>query len=355
MKEIPLPQTQSDRARKRASLRRVCTLLGVLTVVCAVAAVLLLLGVIAAVIVAEFHPAVSLLCYILSGAFAGGAIVFAMLAILFGKASSRMNRRTSDFCERCDDENSFYIGEGTLATFGAAQMRIHGETGGKEIFVPYSEIRAFSVCMRKAPRERGEWSVVFEIPAHYLLKDGASGDAEPALVQTDAKDRLYRVLSQCGIPLLGETPAPDAKNLKFKPDRKFYLPNRKKRKRALILLAAGVVLIAAAVPVAVLLDSAVGAVIGVFGLFFGGRALIAFLGARAMLAFYPEGLFWRESERNESMFLKWSEIESIRAEEQKGFPVLTLECMYGAYRVPRVAGSLEYLQNYRPEKIGKEA
>ena len=212
--------------------------------------------------------------------------------------------------------------------------------------VPYGEIRAFSVCTRRRPRERGEWSVVLEIPARYLMKDG-KGD--PILIQTNAKERLCRALEAHNIPLLGEE-RKERENVKFSCLKKFYLPDRKKRKRSLAVMIVGIAAAAASVPLAVFLDAAIGAVLAVFGIFVGGRAADVFVRSRALFAIYREGVYWRESGRGESFFLKWEEIEKISAKEREGYPVLAFRCAYGEYHVPRAAGAFESLLEMQREK-----
>ncbi|MDE6677288.1 MAG: hypothetical protein K2K12_06235, partial [Clostridia bacterium] len=172
-----------------------------------VLAVLCLLGAIVCIVLTEIgerSKETETLLYILSGSFAGGAALFAAATVLISKIAHSVYQTELDFRERCDSENSFFVGEGTLATFEKDGLRIHAESGkGEAIKVPYSEIRFFSVCTRHLPREKGEWSVVIEVPAKYLAKAGESVEDGPALIQADAKERLYRCIENFGLTMIG--------------------------------------------------------------------------------------------------------------------------------------------------------
>lgn len=355
MREIPIPETHEACEKKKRELKRVCRFLGVMAVSFVVLAIACLLGVFIAVIVAEFHRADAALCYTLAGGMGGGAIAFALLAFLVGTLSGRAEKSALDFFERCDGPHSFFVGDGTIAAFEEGRLLIHGEDAAMQVAVPYSDIRAFSVCSRTLPREAGEWSVVFEIPRKYLMKAGTfSKDDPPALVQTDAKERLFSTLEKFGIEVLGERRPSDMPHSKrFKAQKKFFIPDQKKRNRTLLVGGLGLALIAAGIPIACLYNITAGTVCCVLGLFLLARAAIAFVKARSMLAFYEEGVYWRETERRESVFLKWGEIESVQKSEQKGLPILTVHCAYGDYFFPAVAGSYEYIQENHPEKSGE--
>ncbi len=247
------------------------------------------------------------------------------------------------------------MGEGTLATFGETGIVIHGEEGGGEnIRVPYSEMRFFSVCTRRVPREQGEWSVIFEIPARYLAKaNRAAKDGAPALIQTDAKPRLYQTLERHGLELIGERQSGAAG--KFALRAKFYLCDRPKRKRALIMVVAGLVLTVGGALLGVFWNPTVGAFLGAVGVLFAVRSLFTYVRAKSMLAVCDEGIWWQDINRADSVFLKWEEIVSITTEPNNGFELYRLQCAYGAYHFPAVAGSLAVLKELRPEKFGEEA
>lgn len=354
MKQIEIPQGEEERKKKGAAVARTRKVCGVFVFVIAISSVLLLMGTIAAVLVLELgtsEPSRDWLLYILIGSFAGGAILFAVVGFLLGRLLQFYLLRELDYRERCDSEYSFFVGEGTLAKFETDGIFIRSEDGrGETIRVPYTQLRAFSVCSRHAPREKGEWSVVLEIPASYLAKPGkAKRDDPPALVQTDAKERLYRCLEERGVPLLGEPPEQKKRAEKFKPRCKYLLPNRKKRKRALLMLALGVVLIGVAVPVG-LYEVSIGSILGVFGAFIIGRAVNDFVRAKGIFAVYEEGIYWRDTTPEDSVFLKWEEIGAISPEEREGIALLNVQCAYGAYHLPNIGGAYDYLREFRPEK-----
>ncbi|MDE5897572.1 MAG: hypothetical protein K2H43_07145, partial [Clostridia bacterium] len=227
------------------------------------------------------------------------------------------------------------------------------EHGGREdILVHYGEIRFFSVCTRRAPRENGEWSVVFEIPVKYLAKKGkAKPNDPPALVQTDGKSRLYACLDRRGFELIGTLPPDKPENRKFVRLRKFVFPDRAARKRALALIVLGGVLIAAAVPAGIFLNVTAGALFGVIGAFLLGRSCASYAGAKSELAFYREGVFWREKNRADSVFLKWEDIVRVSPSEKDGYALLDVTCPYGVYHYPDPVGAEEFLKENFPDKF----
>lgn len=338
-----------------ATRRKLC---GVLSFVFALLAIVLLIGMVVTVLLIELkRSADSSLFAILAGSFAGASVVFACLGFLTGKAAERLFTAELDKRELLDSEESFFVGDGTLATFGE-DLCLHAERGEekkKDIHIPYSAIRFFSVCTRRAPREKGEWSVVLEIPARYLAKEGkAEKNAPPALVQTDAKQRLYDCLSRHGLTLLGELPSDNGQKKSgngakkpFKPVIKFHMPHAQKRKRALITAIVGGVVFGAGIAVAFTLSLAVGAVLAVLGLFVGGRAILSFRNAQARLLLYREGLFWKDISRENNTFLKWEEVERVEKSEQEGHPILDVHCAYGAYHFLCPTGAYEAIETLR--------
>ncbi len=352
MKEIPIPAAYEAREKKKRHLRLGVRILGISAVIFAILAVLCLLGVFFSVIVAEFNRGAAHLCYYLAAGFGGGGVLFALLAFLMGKLSGKRDLLTADFCERCDGEDSFFVGDGTLATFEEGHLRLHDEENRTQIEIPYSELRAFSVCSRTRPCERGQWAVILEVPRRYIMKEGTFSESDPpALIQTDAKERLFSTLAKFGIDLLGEHQPSDMPTGKcFKPLQKYYLPDMKKRNRALLIGGLGLLLVAAGVLLGFLFKVTVGVVCAVFGVFLLARAVIAFVQARGMLAIFEEGIYWRETDRRESAFLKWEEVERIERGEHKGFPVLTLHCVYADFYFPEVGDVWEYLLETHREK-----
>ena len=356
MKEIVVPAGAEAQKKTGAKLTNHRKALSAVAFVVAILAVLCVIGALVSVFVMEFgteDEAKKILCTILACSFVGGAVAFALLAYLFTKVSQNALLQELDYRERCDSENSFFIGDGTLATFQEDHLLIHAEEGDKEtVSVPYSEMRFFSVCTRHAPREKGEWSVVIEIPAHYLAKKGQSKPNDPpALVQTDAKERLSRCLQAHGLTLLGEERR-EGKSEKFTPKRKFIFPDRAARKRSLLFAAVGLVLVGGGIGLA-FWQIMIGTLLAVFGVFVITRALTGFRAAKSMLVFYEEGVYWREKRsRENSAFLKWEEIDTVSQTEKEGVALLKLQCAYGAYHFPYAEGMLEYIREAKPEKCG---
>ncbi len=349
MKEIPVPASAEQQQRVAASCKRLCTFLSVLFYIFTAVAVLSLVGVIVTVIVFEFKNGMSgVLCYALTGGFAGGSALGGCLAFLFAHLLHSADDRRLDYLERCDSPYSFFVGEGTLATFTETELILHGEgENALSVHIPYGEARFFSVCSRRAPREKGEWCVVIELPARYLAKKNHPVPAEEKiLVQADRKERLLQTLSLRNLTLLGEQKEASHKK-KFTLKAKYLLPMSEKRRRALVLGGIGFVAAAAGIPLAIIWEPTVGSILAVIGIFVLGRATASFLRAKSVLQFYEEGLFWRDQNGMDRIFLKWEEIERIfRGKEGS----LEVRCMYGSYHLPDIAGAFEYLKEIRPEK-----
>ena len=356
MKIIPLPEDASARTKKAQTLKAIARGYNGLLLGFAVAAIACLVGVLVVVIMLEMGnpaPERKTLLYLLTGIFAAGAVLFALVSLLFGKAAQEATASHRDFQERCCGEECFFVGEGTIAEFGADALLIRPEKDRKKsIRVPYAEIRFHSVCTRSKPQEKGTWSVVIEMPAHYVMK---KGDSPRALIETDGKERLYSVLERHGLTVLGEVPprGEKRKNVCFQARAKFLLPDAAKRRRSLIFAAIGAAVTIAGALVAVFWQEFlfVGVLVGVFGVFFAVRSLIGFRNAKGMLAFYDEGLYWRENGRAESdrFFLKWSELVGISVETVEGKSYFAAECAYGSYHIPEVVGAYEYLKEFRPD------
>ena len=355
MKEIAIPADEVAAAKKQNNMRRSCLAVTVFFFIGAVLAILSLIGLLVSVMVFELrNMSSSPLFPILAGSFAGGALVFALSAYGLSKLSTALSAQSLDFAERRDSEESFFVGEGVFATFKEEALCIHGQGGGQVIWVPYAQMRIFSVCTRRAPRERGEWSVVFEIPARYLAKKPEK-DAPPALVQADAKERLYRTIEKHNLTLLGEKPPRGEKvsNKKFTAQEKYILPDSAKRRRAVIGLVLGGALAAGGVVVAVLWHTFIGSLLVVVGGILLVRSVMSFVRARAGLFLYQEGLLWRSNPQANSFFLKWEEIERITQTEQEGIPALEIHCAYGAYHIPKIEESLESIAKMHPEVRNK--
>ncbi|MBR7186239.1 MAG: hypothetical protein IKD43_01960 [Clostridia bacterium] len=348
MYESSIPKTKAEQEQRGRVLALRCSVCTAGAFAFAVLAILALFGVVILAFIYQFGDAPEeVILAVLSG-LAVGAVAFALIAFFLVHLSPSLEKRRNDFLERCDGEESFFVGEGTFATFEKDGLVFHGEETAKRIHIPYRQIRFLSVCTRKRARERGEWSVVFEVPAHYLIKDGKENDP-PALIQTDGKERLYRVIERHNLQLLGEMPT-SKEDVRFTPKKLFSLPDQSKRKSALITLSVGMVLLVLAVVLGILWEVAIGALLGVFGILFGVRGILSFVRARAVFGVYKEGIFWQEASRAESAFLKWEEIECIAAEQKDGLPLLAVKCAYGFYHFPRAEGAWECLIENFPEK-----
>lgn len=342
-----------------ASLRRVRIFAAVLMYIAAVLAIGCLIGIVVGVLMLNFgerSSARDTMLYILTGSFAGGAIVMALCAFLVSRLVSAYSQKELDARERLDGEESFFVGEGTLMTFGDKGVTLHGEVPGKAepVSVPYHDMRFISICTRRRPRERGSWCVAIEIPVKYVSKNKETKGDEKVLVQADAKDRLYEALEKHELTLLGEERKEGVENRKFTLVQKFKLPNRKKRKKTLIPLVLGAVLVAGAIPLGIFVSITIGALVGAVGIVVLTRSVIAFVRAKAVFGVYEEGIFWLESSRKECMFLKWEDIERVSFGEQNGFPALTFHCVYGKYAIPAAEGAYECIEKNKEEKCTKE-
>lgn len=358
MTDTEFLQSEALKETRKKAYKRNRVFLSVLTFLGAGLAVACLIGLLAAVILLNIKEDNRTLYLILSGSFLGGAVLFALGAFGMEKLSYALTVKEFDFRERCDGEHSFFVGEGTLAVLNDDGLFIHSEevSNKSEIRVPYSEVRFFSVCNRRRPKNKGEWSVVLEIPAHYLAKSGkVKRDEPPALVQADGKERFYKRLEELSLPLLGEAPVKnDGKP--FTLCKKYKLPNRQKRKRAAFLLALGALLTMGGVFLGIFVNPTL-SIVSALGLFVGGRALGSFLRAQATLGVYQEGVYFAESDGAQSTFLKWQEITDIFREKREHITVLKVQCPYGAYYFPDVADAYEEItktKNAYPARDGAE-
>ncbi len=316
---------------------------------CIVIALLCMVGLLVVLVMIGLGNERMLLLGSLCAGTAGGAALFGLAGLLSVRRNEMWYGRETDALERADGEDSFFIGEETLATFEKDALVIHG--GKQKTAVPYEKIRLFSVCTRRRAREKGEWSVLIEVPASYVMKRAKKEEA-PVLVQADGKERLYAVLRKRGLELLGELPGKDgAQEKKFHRLEKFDLPDPKKRKRSLLFMLLGGAAVCGSVGVA-FLTVPVGAVIAVAGLYLLGRSAVNFLCAKQTLAVYGEGLYFKGNSLRESFFLKWEEIVSLKPAETE-IAVIRAECLYGAYDIPRPVGAYEYLKEKFPEKCAE--
>lgn len=354
-----MKNTEVLNQKGRAALKRTRIFTAVLTYVAAALALACMIGIIASVLTLNFgkrSDRIVVILYALTGAFAGGAALFALSTYLCSKLMNLAAERELDYRERLDSEESFFVGDGTLLTFGEGGVTLHGEekNARESIFVPYAETRYLSICTRRRPHEKGVWCVAIELPVKYLSKKKEEGQKEKVLVQADAKKRLYEVLNRRGLQLLGEDPNGNERNKKFKAKRKFFLPNRKKRRGALVPILFGAVLFGGAVPLGVFYAAVLGALSGAAGCVFLFRGIWSFLRAKAEFGIYEEGIFWRESSGRESMFLKWKDVERVSLKEKDGYPVLAFLCAYGSYSIPAIEGAYESITELKREKCVME-
>ena len=323
-----------------------------------VAAVLCMVGVIVCLVmlgVGESYAQRDILLGSLCGGFAVGVALFGGTAFLSLRKNAEFEKKELDTLELEDGENSFFVGEGTLLTFEEGQLRIHGTTrGGKTVLVPYGEVRLFSVCTRLAPKEKGVWSVVFEIPARYLLKEGRAKKTDPpVLVQTDAKPRLYDCIDKFGLKMLGEAPSQNAEKKKFERLKTFVLPDTQKRRRAIYFLVGGLVVFAGGIAAALLWQYTIGAIVCVLGAYIAIKAAFSYRRSKALFVVYREGIYYREPRGTNDIFLKWEEIESVSRGKTKDGDAIRMQCPYGAYEFPVFQGAFEYMEENFPERCGK--
>lgn len=361
MKEILLPQGDEARKKKARSLRIKRKIAGGAVFALAVVAIACLIGVLIVVILlqnGEREHARDTLLYILTGAFAGGSVLFALAAFGVGLMEQRIREAELDYLERLCGEDCFYVGDGTVAQFGEKELYIRSESEQykkPKIHVPYGDIRFHSVCTRKKPREKGKWSVVLEMPARYVMK---RGDAPKAFIETDGKERLYRILQARGLVLHGEQPPrkdEPCRNTQYPAKIKLLLPDDKKRRRNLIMIGISILVLLAGILVAFLWQemTLLGAVLCVLGAVFIVRGVSGFLHAKGMLALGEMGLYWKESGEAvaDKIFLKWEVIEHIRYETIKDKRYLAVVCAFGTYHLPDIDGAENAIRSLRPELL----
>lgn len=343
MKEIPIPELQSERLRGLFSLKRKYTALYVLFYVAIALAFACLVALLVTSLILELNGGDPVLFFSLIGAFAGGTVLFGGSCLLFARLSDRFADAFTDFSERCEGEECFTVGEGTLVNFGGEGLSF--SNGDTHIDVPYAEVTFFSVCSRHAPRERGEWSVAIQVPARYFAKKPEK-DAPPLLIQADAKERMLRAIEAHGLRLFGEKREEGKGKGKFRKIKSFSLPNPKGRKEACIRMGLGAVLAAGGIPLAVFNNVTAGAFLSAVGVLILMSGIRKFVSAKRSVVLYEEGLHLREENIADRMFLKWEEIVSLSQEED----VLRVRTAYGACEYPAPAGAFDYLKEHFPGK-----
>lgn len=284
---------------------------------------------------------------ILSGAFLIGAVVFALISVWLSRVTVRLLRMERDVDERAVSEESFFAGEGVMATFQEKGLSF-GKGEGVEILVPYSQIRATRVCTRTAPKVNGERYVLIEIPARYLTKKGKGEELLP--VQLDDKPRLIECIRRYGVPLGGESY--EKTREKFKKVTRFQTWNRETCTKHLIGCAVGAVLFILGVVLAFVLSTAtVGAVILAFGGLIAVKSACSVLRAKNVIVVYEEG-FFKKAEGEPNAFFLWEEIKGISKKEEEGKRFLVFDCGYGDFICREVDGFYEYVSEKSPVFIG---
>lgn len=319
-----------------------------------VIAVLCMIGLVVGLVLFGLNKMDLILAGILGGSFAAGSAAFGGFGFWCFRRGATLAAAELDALEVNDSPHSFFVGEGTFATLKNDVLYIHDRENKRRILVPYSEIRFFSICTRRAARERGSWSVVMEIPAHYVEK-GNKRDLPNVLIQTNGKERLYRRLKELGRELIGELPAEasgaesgdgERAKKKFKRVEKFILPDVQKRKRALIFMILGALVLVGGIFAAVYWNSTIGSVIILIGGYTGVRATLLFFRAKAEFSVFEEGIFYREPRGIDNVFLKWGEFSRITQEAG----CLRVECPYGAYELPLIEAAYDYIVEHYPDK-----
>lgn len=290
---------------------------------------------------------------IVSGGCFLGAAGLGLVGMRLFRFTDRLAAEELDALECEDDENSFFVGDGTLATFGEDKLRIHGRVEGKkDVVVPYYDLKFFSVCARREPKERGAWSVVIEIPARYF-NHSASRTMPAVLIQTDGKERLYARMKELGLELVGEPYTEQQSTEKFVPLDKFKLADRVKRNKALILFAIGILCAVGGILAGFFWELTPGCVLLVLGLYLIIRASLAFVRAWATFGIYNEGIHYNDPSGLNNVFLKWEEFSAVDIFEQDNQRYLRAHCPYGVYDLPYFEGAYEKIVERHPEKAAK--
>lgn len=290
----------------------------------------------------------------LSGGFLAGILIFGAISYWLFRIFTRISDRELDALEREDDKNSFFVGEGTLATLNDGEMLLHGGEKQKRISVPYSAVRFISVCTRRSPAEKGEWSVLFELPARYL-NPKADAKEKPVLIQTDGKERLYARLKELSLELLGEQPggSKPEDGEKFILLHKFKEPDRAQRVKSIAIMAIGGVLAVLGVLIMAFGDrlfahaATMGSIAFVLGVYFLLRGMYAFVKAKSLFEIFAEGIYYTDSRGADSVFLKWEEIKSVEKLVREDGSVLRVGCLYGNYDFPLFEGAYEMISERR--------
>lgn len=330
-------------------------------------AVLCAIGLVVCIVLFGLNKVDGLLAGILGGSFLIGGVAFGGFGFWCFRRGDKFAAAELDALELADGPYSFFVGEGTFATFRDDALFIHGNDGKRKITVPYYDLRFFSICTRRAPKEHGQYSIIIEIPARYL-NNGAQRDMAPALIQTDGKERLYSRLKALDREIIGDLPEdayctePDKNKAnaaktekKFTRLEKFSFPDGEKRKRSVILMIFGALIFAGGILATIFwtesVNSAISSVIIILGGYVGIRATLAFIRAKALFCIYEEGIFYSEPTGVDNVFLKWDEFSDVSRFMNDGKLRLRVKCPYGAYEFPLIEKAYEYIKEHYPEKV----
>ncbi len=340
------------RAKRRGKITRVFSW------VCIALLLISFIGLIVCILMAEGSPAGSQRAVVCWGVAFGclGVIALSIAgALLLFRLGDKFAREEADARERAISDESFFIGEKMLATFEADCLRLHGESEAdrlREVRVPYRDVRFFDVTLRRSPRDKGEKSVVLEIPARYTQAK-AEKNAPPSLVSMERKERLFAAIEAHSLTLVQT----DDNATLPPPERLFAvkLPNRKGSGKV-ISLVLGIALTVAGVLLAIFGGNAsnVGYLLATFGVLVGGKGVIALARGGGAFVVYRDGVLWKEENRYEQNYLRWSEISGFSRVEHEKQPFVKFDCAYGSYYYPDIQNLYERLVEQFPEKKGEK-
>ena len=104
-----------------------------------------------------------------------------------------------------------------------------------------------------------------------------------------------------------------------------------------LLIGSGVLIVAAVV-------------LGVLGAVFVARGIAGYVQSKGILTLGEAGLYWKESGNAaaERFFLKWEVIESVRYETIQDKRFIVVQCSFGAFHLPDIAGAYEAIDAAKP-------
>lgn len=317
-----------------------------------------LVGLVASVIIAELNTAnqaLSRICWIV--ALASLALCFAAigLTMLCFRLGQKYRGEEADLRELAHSAHSYFIGEHLLATFGEGAMTVHAEQGQEVKYVrtkiPYSEIKVFSVTVRRSAKAKGERNILIEIPSRYL-KNATEPTSKTTLLTLVEKPRFYETAQAFSLPVQETDDKSPLRSLK-----KLYkvtLRDSADSKSKTVSLIVGIAMVIAGIAVAFFGGSSapLGVVLACFGVFIAVRAIIALARGNGSLVISEDGVLWQEKNVFENSYLRWTEIERIKRIKYEGQAFVSFVCAYGAYYYPDVDGLYDYLKENFAEKVG---